>query len=124
MARQTIDWVKIAPIVIPTGAASANAQLIAVPTAAGVSFDVANRGFYWYMVVSGSPCYINWGTTNSVTASSSNVLHPIGRDDVPKSYPMLPGSVPAAGQGYWVAALALSGGTGQLSFIYGGTVGV
>jgi short subunit fatty acids transporter len=125
MPRHTIDWTNIAPIVIVTGAASANAQLKAIPAAGDITRDPAYRGFCWYMVVSGTPCYINWGTSNAVTASSANVLHPVGRDDAPKLYPLLPAANGGGpGLGYWVAALALSGGAGQLCFVFGSEVGV
>jgi len=111
--RLRIDWLSEPPIILVTGAATANVQL-AEPNAPNQTFVPGDHGSYWVMGVSGSPAYINFGPTNAVVATAANVLHPIGRDDTPKAIPA----------GTWVAALAFGGGSGQVFFVRCYSIGI
>lgn len=100
----TIDW--STQLVITTGASD---QSITIPANSGQAKSIANPqpaatlGSWWLMGVAGQPAYINQGAA----ATSANVLHPVGRDDVPKRLP--PGTVMHALQG--------PGGAGQVWFV-------
>ena len=71
-----IDW--STEIVVATSTSPSN---LTIPQEPMATFPTVKQGSWWIMGVAGTPIYL---TVGSSAATSSNALHPIGRDDEPK----------------------------------------
>lgn len=92
-----IDWAS--KVIISTSSSDAMATIPLEPMA---TFPTIKQGSWWIMGVAGNPAYVNVGAA----ATTSTILHPIGRDDTPKWID--PGTV--------YHALSFTG-TGQVWFV-------